>query len=481
MKEKETTSDLENRLDEQAVQSVHSPRGYFVRLKDFLYEVLDLKHSTDLEATNNLILEGISMKGHTAWILIFSIFIASIGLNVSSTAVVIGAMLISPLMGPILGIGFSLAINDVETLKKSLTNFAIMIALGLMTSFVFFSIPVFNDATPELLARTKPDVRDVLIAFIGGLALIIAISRPRPQFNTIAGVAIATALMPPLCTAGFGLATGKMTYFGGAMFLFTINSIFIAFATFTITKYLDFPMKQYLNEAKRRRIAQIASALAFVIFSFSIYLFYELFVQNQYRSRANDFLNELRKEGVNNIRDNSESIDYENKKIEIYVFGHIYNESDIARWKARLAENNLKGTDLIVFQGQSNTKIREDLDAVKSLYVDNYKLLSEKEISLVSKDQRINELESLIKKYNNAELLFDQVTDEIKINYADLEQLGYAKEYVTNFDKVDTLNVILVKWPPAKNKEDMRQSEEKLKLWMEARLNIRPIEIRRYD
>jgi hypothetical protein len=240
-------------------------------------------------------------------------------------------------------------------------------------------------------------------------------------------------------------------------------------------------MKQYLNEAKRRRIAQIASALAFVIFSFSIYLFYELFVQNQYRSRANDFLNELRKEGVNNIRDNSESIDYENKKIEIYVFGHIYNESDIARWKARLAENNLKGTDLIVFQGQSNTKIREDLDAVKSLYLDNYKLLSEKEISLVSKDQRINELESLIKKYNNAELLFDQVTDEIKINYADLEQLGYAKEYVTNFDKVDTLNVILVKWPPAKNKEDMRQSEEKLKLWMEARLNIRPIEIRRYD
>ncbi|MDZ7613698.1 MAG: DUF389 domain-containing protein [Flavobacteriaceae bacterium] len=478
MKEKETTSNMENRTDEQPVLS---PRSYFVRLKDFLYGVLDLKHNTDLEATNNLILEGISMKGHTAWILIFSILIASIGLNVSSTAVVIGAMLISPLLGPILGIGYSLAINDMETLKKSLTNFAIMIALGLITSFVFFSFPIFRDATPELLARTKPDVRDVLIAFIGGLALIIAISRPTPQFNTVAGVAIATALMPPLCTAGFGLATGKMNYFGGAMFLFTINSIFIAFATFTISKYLNFPMKQYQNEARRRRISQVASALAFVIFAFSIYSFYELWKQNQYKSRANDFLNELRREGVNIIKDNNESIDYENKKIELYVFGESYSEKDISRWEQMLEQKSLQDTQLMVYQGQANTGLMQDMDEIISLYTSSYKLLTEKEDSLVSKDQRINELEGLIKKHYNAEILFGQITDEIKINYADLEQLGYAKEYVTNFDKVDTLNVFFVKWAPNKKKEDMRQSEEKLKLWMEARLNVRPIEIRRYQ
>ena len=135
-------------------------------------------------------------------------------------------------------------------------NLGVMISLSLMTSFLFFSIPIFNEATPEILARTKPDVRDVLIAISGGLALIIAISRPRPQFNTVAGVAIATALMPPLCTAGFGLATGRFDYFGGAMFLFTINTIFIALTAFATTKYLNFPMRKYINEVKRKRISK---------------------------------------------------------------------------------------------------------------------------------------------------------------------------------------------------------------------------------
>ncbi|MGB5263987.1 MAG: DUF389 domain-containing protein, partial [Lutimonas sp.] len=211
-------------------------KGIFSNLRSFFIEVLDLKINTDLVATHERINEGISMKGHTAWILVFSILIASIGLNVSSTAVVIGAMLISPLMGPILGIGFSISVNDMDMLRKSLINLGIMVGLSLITSFLFFSVPIFQDATPELLARTKPDVRDVLIAVAGGLALIVAISRPKPLFNTVAGVAIATALMPPLCTAGFGLGTGQFNYFGGAMFLFTINSIFIALATFVVVK-----------------------------------------------------------------------------------------------------------------------------------------------------------------------------------------------------------------------------------------------------
>ncbi len=476
-----STSDPNKNLKEQPVRPELSSPNLFVRLKKFLYGVLDLKHSTDLEATNNLIVEGISMQGHTAWILIFSILIASIGLNVSSTAVVIGAMLISPLMGPILGIGYALAINDMDTLKKSLTNLGIMIGLGLITSFVFFSFPIFSEATPELLARTKPDVRDVLIAFVGGLALIIAISRPTPQFNTVAGVAIATALMPPLCTAGFGLATGNMKYFGGAMFLFTINSIFIAFATFTITKYLDFPMKQYLNEVKRRKISRFASALAFAIFSFSIFLFYELWVQNQYMSRANDFLNDLRNEGVNIIRDNKESIDYENKKIELYVFGETYSDKDIGRWQKLMEQKRLMDTELKVYQGQTNMNMQQDVEEIKSLYMSNYKLLSEKEESLVSKDKRIDELETLLKKHYGAGLLFEQITDEIRINYTGLEKLGYAKEYVTNFSKVDTLNVFFVKWAGNIKEEDRVQQEQKLKLWMESRLNVRPVEVRRYD
>src|SRR5210317_990814 len=234
-------------------------KGFFQSLKEYLPKLLTIKVDTDKEATAERIREGISIKGHTAWILVFSILIASIGLNVSSTAVVIGAMLISPLMGPILGIGLSIGINDIDTLKRSLINLGVMIGLSLATSFIFFLIPLFRNETPEILARTAPDVRDVFIAIAGGLALIIAISRRSQQTNTIAGVAIATALMPPLCTAGYGLATGNLSYFGGAMFLFTINSIFIALAAFVIVKFLRFPMVKYINSTKRKRIARTAS------------------------------------------------------------------------------------------------------------------------------------------------------------------------------------------------------------------------------
>jgi len=211
-------------------------------IKQFLFELLDIDHDTDKKATIEDIKENIYMKGHTAWVLIFSVIIASVGLNISSPAVVIGAMLISPLLGPILGVGLSIGTNDIDTLKRSLTNLGVMVALSLLTSFLFFLIPIFRNETPELLARTSPDVRDVFIAIAGGLALIIAISRRSKQTNTIAGVAIATALMPPLCTAGYGLAIGNFSYFGGAMFLFSINTIFIALAAFVIVKFLHFPI-----------------------------------------------------------------------------------------------------------------------------------------------------------------------------------------------------------------------------------------------
>ncbi len=337
-----TKQEDDNALDKQKEEVQKDFIGFFQSLKEYLPKLLSIKTGTDKEATAKTIREGISIKGHTAWILVFSILIASIGLNVSSTAVVIGAMLISPLMGPILGIGFSIAINDVDTLKGSIINFGTMVALSILTSFLFFSIPIFKDLTPEILARTKPDVRDVLIAIAGGLALFIAISRPRPQFNTVAGVAIATALMPPLCTAGFGLATGQFNYFGGALFLFTINSIFIALAAFAITKYLQFPMLKYINQAKRKRISRIASLVALIIFSFSIFLFYELFLENRYKMQATKFIEMVRSEGVNIIGEPSELIDYKEKEIKLYVFGYAFSRHEIDRWNYELEKIGIK-------------------------------------------------------------------------------------------------------------------------------------------
>ena len=203
-----------------------SAKGLYEILRSFLSELLNIRTNTDMQATKESIIADIPFKGHTSWILICSIFIASIGLNANSTAVVIGAMLISPLMGPILGLGFSLATNDIDLLNRSLKNFMVMVGLSVVTAFLFFWIFPLRDESSELLARVKPDIRDVLIAFFGGTALVIARARKGTMASVIFGVAIATALMPPLCTVGFGLAIGNASYALGALYLFLINTIF---------------------------------------------------------------------------------------------------------------------------------------------------------------------------------------------------------------------------------------------------------------
>jgi len=465
-------------LKEQQGEVQKEFKGFFESLREYIPKLLTIRVGTDKEATAERIREGISIKGQTAWILVFSILIASIGLNVSSTAVVIGAMLISPLMGPILGIGYSIAVNDVDTLKGSVINFGAMVSLSIITSFIFFSIPIFKEATPELLARTKPDVRDVLIAISGGLALIIAISRPRPQFNTVAGVAIATALMPPLCTAGFGLATGNFNYFGSAMFLFMINSIYIALAAFVIVKYLKFPMRKYINQAKRRRISNIASLVALVVLAFSIYQFYLLYKYNHFTTRAERFIAGLKEEGVNLIGESEQSIDYEAKEIKLYVFGRDYSSRDEERWKEQLKDLGLGNTKLVLLQSQDNAGIREDIDKIKELYINSHKMLSTKDETIRDKDLRIDELEKDLRRYYANEIHFDRILKEIQINYDDLQSISFAREYRSDFERMDTINIVSVKWKAKVRNKSKKDQENKLKQWLEQRLKVKNIEIR---
>ena len=190
---------------------------------------------------------NISFRGSNLWILACAIVIASVGLNVNSTAVIIGAMLISPLMGPIVGAGFALAIYDFELLKKSGKNLLIATIVSLIVATLYFYLSPFKVAQSELLARTSPNIYDVLIAFFGGLVGVIAITRVE-KGNPIPGVAIATALMPPLCTAGYGLAMGNFSYFLGAFYLYTINCFFICISTFFILKYLKYKPIKTLNQ-----------------------------------------------------------------------------------------------------------------------------------------------------------------------------------------------------------------------------------------
>lgn len=274
-------------------------KGLLNSLIYFLKDVLDFRKNTDKDFTINSIKDDVSIKGPNAWILICSIFLASIGLNANSIPVVIGAMLISPLMGPILGFGLSIAINDIETLKKSILNFSVMVILSVFTAYLFFSFFPLREESSELLSRTKPDIRDVLIAFFGGLALIIAKTKKGTISPVIFGVAIATALMPPLCTVGYGLAVGKASFSIGAMYLFMINTLYIVLATFLIIKLLKFPLIDYVNSTKRRLVSRMVTLFSVLMLIPAFYAFVGVLYENKFENSVKEFF-EKELDGVKN-------------------------------------------------------------------------------------------------------------------------------------------------------------------------------------
>ncbi|MEI6865872.1 DUF389 domain-containing protein [Flavicella sp.] len=451
--------------------------AFFKSIKTFLINLLDIREGTDQKETIQKIKDGIQVKSHTAWILIFSILIASIGLNTSSTAVVIGAMLISPLMGPILGIGLSIGINDIDTLRRSLINLGVMVGLSLSSSFVFFSIPLFQEATPEILARTQPDVRDVLIAIAGGLALIIALSRRKELTNTIAGIAIATALMPPLCTAGYGLATWNLKFFGGAMFLFTINTIFIALATFVIVKFLNFPVVRYINSGNRRKISQVASTVAIIIFGFSIYLFYGLFKKNQYIQNAQQYIEVLAKStgaGIINT-----DISYISRNIKIVILGQNIKKSELHKWQARLPEFGLAKTTLEIHQDEETSKLIHEINIIKSSYVKNQALIATKEESIAQKNEKIRDLTDLLEKTRKRQIPFASISKEAKINHDGILSISFSNLIKTNFKTTDTIPVFYIHWHDSI--QNTEQQEAQLKRWLKQRLALDTLHLNQFS
>lgn len=437
-----------------------------LNIKEYLVHLFDIKKGTSKSGTIQDIKDGISIRGHTAWILIFSIIIASIGLNISSSAVVIGAMLIAPLMGPLLGVGLSIATDDVHTLKNSLVNLAAMTVISIVTSYLFFSINLFQDETPELLARTKPDLRDALIAIAGGLALIVSLSRRKEMTNAIAGVAIATALMPPLCTAGYGLAIHNWSYFLGAMFLFTINSTFIALATFVILKFLRFPVKRHVDSKNRNKlIARIASFIALLVLMGSVFTFYKLAQKNSFNKSAQTFVDHLRNDGVGIIDRDKDDFNYANKTVTITVFGKRVTNSEKIEWDNKLKELGLINTDLIIHQGIDDTEMINEVKELRETYANQLEFINNRDATIKDKDAMIADLKSRLKEFP-----FVQISEEAKINYKGLQSISYANKITTDFNKIDTIAVFSTQWYDSV--PNTKAEYDKLQLWLKTRLNL---------
>lgn len=449
-------------------------------IKEFLRELLDIHDDTDRETTLETVKRDISFKGHNAWILIFSIFVASIGLNVSSTAVVIGAMLISPLMGPIVGVGFSVAINDIDTLKRSLVNLGVMVFLSVLTAYLYFLISPIKEETPELVARTYPTILDVLIAIFGGSALIIAKTKKGAIASVIMGVAIATALMPPLCTVGYGLAIANWEYAGGALYLFTINSIFIALSTFLMAKLLRFPLVKYVNSKRRRNTARLASLVAILVMIPSIILFVNLLREQVFVSKTKEFVHEvINYPGAEVVKFEQ---DYKTKIIEIYLIGRPVPQDQIEQWIQQIKEvPNLEEVVLEVHQGSDQstemaTRLSTEVRAgiLEDLYVRNQQLVE-------NKDERIQLLEQELLKYRSAGIPFESISKEARINYSGIQEMSYANSLVTNFSKIDTIPTFNVKWSQKLNAAARRSEMNKLEQWLQVRLSLDTLVVRAVD
>lgn len=455
-------------------------RSIIQQAKDFLADLFNITSDKNEEGTIQTIKDSISMKGHTAWVLIFSIVIASVGLNANSTAVVIGAMLISPLMGPILGLGLSIGINDLYMLRRSLNNLGVMVGLSLATSFLFFSIPLFQDETSELLARTRPDIRDVLIAMSGGLALIVAITRPTPQTNTVAGVAIATALMPPLCTAGYGLAMGNWSYFFGAMFLFTINTIFIALATYGIVKFLRFRLVEYINPKRRKYISRLVTGIATVIIAGSIFTFSNLVIEKQFTQRAKVFIAELKNANMAILGDDNKNINYGNRTITLPLLGQQVSPVTINRWNERLVELGLTDTRLII-QQEDESELQAQVANLQELYINNNKLILSKQESIREKEDKIRLLENELQQYYKRRFDYPAMLNEIRINYPDLLEISYSEQLSSNFQYIDTLAVFNLKWDTIKTPEAIVTDQDKLYSWLLMRMKKDTVVVRNVE
>lgn len=400
----------------------------------------------------------VSFRGSNIWILACAIIIASVGLNVNSTAVIIGAMLISPLMGPIVGAGFGLGMYDFELLKKSIKNLIIATLVSLVTSTLYFYISPFKEAQSELLARTSPNIYDILIAFFGGLVGVIAVTRVE-KGNPIPGVAIATALMPPLCTAGYGLALGNYMYFLGAMYLYTINCVFICIATFLIVKYLKYPIAKQLDQKHQKRVQYGISILILFLITPSVYFAYQLYNQKSYNSRVEVFLqDEFHNKDYpiiyKKIRYNTDP-----KKIEVAFLTKKFNDTEIANLNKKLINYDLPNTKLIIRQDTVN--LRKD---IMNQINNNQSVVDQKDIL-------INSLRNQLSQYN---FNTNQISNEAKILFPAITSLkigNYTIENKTTKSKV--IPVILFQ-----SKKDLDEPTQiKMKLWLKQRLAKDSIEV----
>ena len=441
-------------------------RQLFARFSGFLKGRFNLDEDTACrDEVVAKISKGVVFRGVNLWVLIFATMIASLGLNVNSPAVIIGAMLISPLMGPIMGVGLSLGINDFDLLKKSARNFALMMSVAMVASTCYFIISPLSANSSELLARTMPTAYDVLIALFGGMAGMVAQSRRDRTSTVIPGVAIATALIPPLCTAGFGIATGQMRFFLGALYLFFINTVFIAMASFLIVQFLKYEHKVFVDKASERKVKGLMLITTLIVFIPSVIIGIHMVRMSVFEAKAENFVTQ-----VFNFRQTrviEKNVSFRTKKspsqIELLLVGEPLSESVIENARAQMVSFGLEDAELTVRQAGAADRV--DWMSLQQSYVE---LLDEK-------NHRIERMQKQLEHYRFSDLDVEDISREAGVLIPNLGAVSLTKGIA--FDPkgkaLDTMLVCVVS--PLNVKEGI--DREKLMEWLQIRTNVDNVKI----
>ena len=404
---------------------MNSSQNYVWRIAKRFFNALPDK--TDETAIVEQISDGVTFRGANLWVLIFAIFIACLGLNLNSTAVIIGAMLISPLMGPIIGMGLAVGRADLELLKRSLINYGVSTVISVLTAALYFQLTPLTEAQSELLARTSPTLYDVLIALFGGAAGILALSTGG-KGNVIPGVAIATALMPPLCTAGYGLAMGEWSFFFGACYLFFINTVFIALATYLGVRLLQFKPKQFVDKARLAVVNRYIAVIVVVTMLPAVYMTTQIIRQSMLENNVKQFVkHELNQQGTGIL---SEQVDRETKTLNVVAIGAALPKDLIEAARQRLADYQLADYQLNVIQGAQS----DSLLLARNNAGTQQSLSGQDQQHLALQTERVAQLERETADYRRLDALAREIGGEVKAVCPKVESIGLSKITETPVD-----------------------------------------------
>ncbi len=456
-------------------------------IKVFLTSLVSVKSEIDYHQTHLRIADNIKFQGFNVWVLICSIFIASVGLNSNSTAIIIGAMLISPLMGPIVGIGFSLGTNRFELLKRSVLNFVIMMLVALITSWMYFFLTPLDKADTEILARTSPTILDVLVALFGGLAGAISVTKKNKGLTVVPGVAIATALMPPLCTVGYGLATWQPEFAFGAMYLFLLNSVIISISTTVFVRIVQFPLHTFVDQKVEKRAKVLITLFLIVLIVPSVMFFISATRKSYFDTNAANFVKtEIYHTNSFIISQDISFNKRENSTIIILMGGEMVPDSTLNKWKLTLMDYSLNGTDLIIKQDVHNEhlsdKIRElerssmELNEINKTRLNA--MIIENRIELRRMDSMIKE--GQVEMADTLRLDFEQICTEIETMYSGVKKVAYGEITEYQEGRLDTIPVIFINWDRRLATTTKNKQVKEMKKWLLIRTHNPHLEIRQY-